>query len=46
MEYEKIHNLVDGGETMPDLVSKFTSKKLVEVDDLHNEYNENKENSF
>ena len=28
MEYEKIHKLVDGGETIPDLVSMFTSKKL------------------
>ena len=44
MEYEKIHKLVNGGKTMPDLMSKFTSKKL--VDDLHNEYNENKEIRF
>ena len=48
MEYEKIHRLVNGGETMLDLVSKFTSKKLVEV---HNptpigQYTENKEIRF
>ena len=45
MEYEKIHNLVNGGETMPDLVSKFTSKKLVEVHNPtpNNQYSENKE---
>ena len=48
MEYEKIHRLVNGGETMPDLVSKFTSKKLVEVHNLtpNNPYNENKEICF
>ena len=48
MEYEKMHKLVNGGETMPDLVSKFTSKKLVEI---HNptpngQYTENKEIRF
>ena len=48
MEYEKIHNLVNGGETMPDLVSKFTSKKLVEVHNPtpNNQYSENKEIRF
>ena len=48
MEYEKIHNLVNGGETMPDLVSKFTSKKLVEVHNPtpNNQYSENKEICF
>ena len=48
MEYEKIHNLVNGGETMPDLVSKFTSKKLVEVHNPtpNNQYSENKEIHF
>ena len=40
MEYEKIHRLVNGGETMPDLVSKFTSKKL------GGQYKENKEIRF
>ena len=40
MEYEKIHRLVNGGETMPDLVPKFTSKKFVEV------HNPNKEIRF
>ena len=48
MEYEKIHRLVNGGETMPDLVSKFTSKKLAEVHNPTpiNEYRENKEIHF
>ena len=48
MEYEKIHRLVNGGETMPDLVSKFTSKKLVEVHNPtpNNQYSENKEIRF
>ena len=49
MEFEKIHRLVNGGETMPDLVSKFTSKKLVEVHNPttpDNQYNENKEIRF
>ena len=48
MEYEKIHRLVNGGETMPDLVSKFTSKKFVEVHNPtpNNQYNENKEIRF
>ena len=48
MEYEKIHRLVNGGETMPDLVSKFTSKKLVEVHNptVNGQYKENKEIRF
>ena len=48
MEYEKIHKLVDGGETMPDLVSKFAGKKLVEVHNLtpNNQNSENKEIRF
>ena len=48
MEYEKIHRLVNGGKTMPDLVSKFTSKKLVEVHNPtpNNQYSENKEIRF
>ena len=48
MEYERIHRLVNGGEQMPDLVSKFTSKKLVQVYDQTplNGYRENKEICF
>ena len=48
MEYEKIHRLANGGETMPDLVSKFTSKKFVEVHNPtpNNQYSENKEIHF
>ena len=48
MECEKIHRLVNGSEIMPDLVSKFTSKKLVEVHNPtpNNQYSENKEIRF
>ena len=48
MEYEKIHRLVNGVETMPDLVSKFTSKTLVDVHNPtpNNQYAENKEIRF
>ena len=48
MKYQKIHKLVNGGEQMPDLVSKFTSKKLVQVYDQPppNGYSENKEIRF
>ena len=48
MEYEKIHRLVNGGKTMPDLVSRFISKKLVEEDNptANGNYKENKEICF
>ena len=48
MEYEKIAKLISNNEEFPDNISKFTSKKLVQVyDETDNaDYRENKQIRF
>ena len=48
MEYEKITKLISDNEEFPDNISKFTSKKLVQVYDQTDnaDYRENKQIRF
>ena len=48
MEYEKIAKLISNNEEFPDSISRFTSKKLVQVYDQTDsaDYRENKQIRF